>query len=359
MKILQVITSMRIGGAEHLVSQIAPAMKRRGHQCDVALFCGEDSAFKQSLREQGVTVFDLSMSDNYYSPDKIAKLRRLMRGYDVVHTHNTAPQLFAAMAGLGRKCRLVTTEHNTCNRRRNKPWLKLGDRWMYGRYDRVVCISDQAEHNLRAYLHSESRRISTIYNGVDVEAFHGARPLDELHHEGRFAVVMVAGFRYQKDQDTLLRAIALLPESYELWLVGDGERRGELTALVEQLGISPRVCFMGIRSDVARLLKSADVVVMSSHFEGLSLSNVEGMSAGRPFVASDVDGLREVTSGYGLLFPHGDAQALATTIRRLHDDRELYAATAARCYQRARQYDLSRMMDGYEKLYEELSKERR
>ena len=103
-----------------------------------------------------------------------------------------------------------------------------------------------------------------------------------------------------------------------------------------------------------QVLKSADVVVMSSDWEGLSLPNIEGMSSGRPFVASDVDGLREVTKGYGVLFPHGDAEALANIIRKLHDDKAYYDEVAEKCHQRALMFDIDKMVDGYEGVYEEL-----
>ena len=83
---------------------------------------------------------------------------------------------------------------------------------------------------------------------------------------------MVAGFRWEKDQDTLIRAMSHLPkEKFELWLIGDGERRKELEQLVNQLKVNKQVRFWGIRSDIAEILHTADAVVMSSHFEGLSL----------------------------------------------------------------------------------------
>ena len=115
-----------------------------------------------------------------------------------------------------------------------------------------------------------------------------------------------------------------------------------------------RVKFWGNRTDVANILHTADVVCMSSHYEGLSLSNIEGMSSGRPFVASDVDGLREVTKDYGVLFPHGDAEALANVIRKLHDDKAYYDEVAEKCYQRALMFDIKVMMDKYEDVYKSL-----
>ena len=69
----------------------------------------------------------------------------------------------------------------------------------------------------------------------------------------------------------------------------------KVNALNIELNVSDRVHFLGVRTDVPTLLKAADIVVMSSHFEGLSLSNIEGMAAGKPFVASDVDGIPNLT----------------------------------------------------------------
>lgn len=225
---------------------------------------------------------------------------------------------------------------------------------MYGRYDHVVCISEIAEKKLKEYISLDNVNISTINNGVDVQKFANAEPVPALLESDFFHVVMIAGFREAKDQDTLIKAISLLPSNFKLWLVGDGIRRPELEKQVTDLGVSTRVTLMGLRSDVPNILKSADVVVMSSHWEGLSLSNIEGMASGKPFVASDVNGLREVTKGYGILFPHEDAQALATVIQKLHDDRAYYQQVAESCYQRALQFDISKMVDGYLKVYNQL-----
>lgn len=204
----------------------------------------------------------------------------------------------------------------------------------------------------------KTTNICTINNGVDVTALHQATPIDRGSigsDDKKFVTVMVAGFREAKDQDTLIRAVSKLPkERFELWLVGDGARRHQLESLVDSLQLKERVRFLGIRMDVPNILKAADVVVMSSHWEGLSLSNIEGMSVGKPFVASDVNGLREVTEGYGILFPHGDDEALASIIMRLSEDKVYYKEVANRCYERARQFDISKMVEAYNEIYETL-----
>ena len=389
MRILHVITSLLTGGAEVLVVNLMPRFRALGQEVGVVVFNGERTALMERLERECPECRIYRLGKSVYSPLHIIRLARIMRQYDIVHTHNSSPQLFAAIANIVCRKRLVTTEHSTNNRKREKGGIfRLVDRWMYGRYDKIICISEIAEEKLRLYLgtqipqisqiengndnvnEDEARRkfsivnyqlsikrsynICTINNGVDVEAIHGAEPIAEMR-SGKFVVVMVAGFRPQKDQDTLIRAMALLPkDEYELWLVGDGTRRANLELTIDNLQLGDQVKLLGLRTDVPRILKTADVVVMSSHWEGLSLSNIEGMSAGKPFVASDVNGLREVTQGYGILFPHEDAEALAKIIRQLHDDQQYYQQIAARCYERAKEFDISKMASAYAEVYRQL-----
>lgn len=355
MRILQVITSLRIGGAEKLISDISPILCNYGHQVDVCVFDGVDTTFKQTLTDAGIKFFSFGENCNVYNPLFIFRLAKLMKGYDVVHTHNTAPQLFAALARIISSVALVTTEHTTSNRRRHWKWYAPIDRWMYKQYDKVICISNQAEINLVEF-HPSLTNICTIFNGVNIQRFHQAKPINALKNSDKIVVAMVAGFRKQKDQDTLLRAFAELDDRYELWLIGDGERRGELENLTSILNQQSKVRFLGIRSDVPNLLKTADIIVMSSHYEGLSLSNIEGMSSSKPFIASDVDGLREVTSGYGILFPHGDYVQLAKIISELSNNQKYYREIADKCWERAQQFDIHKMVNSYNDIYLSLGK---
>lgn len=359
MKILQVITSLQTGGAEKLIVDIVPRLRQLGHEVDVCLFNGMDTPLKKQLEACGCRIYCLSYNELYYHPFKAIKLWRVMRHYDIVHTHNSAPQFFAAIAEVLCSVVLVTTEHSTSNRRRDwRCYPRWIDRWMYNQYKKVICISQQAEENLRKFVGHTQADIMTIYNGVDVAVFHDARPNSSLRNGShRFVIVMVAGFRYQKDQDTLIKAMAHLnPNEYELWLVGDGERKKKLEDLVELLGGQANVRFLGLRTDVAEILHTADVIVMSSHFEGFSLSNIEGMSVGKPFIACNVDGLREMTAGAGLLFEHQNDKELAVIIEQLHYDRQLYQQVADACYEKAKQFDISKMVEQYNKVYLSISR---
>lgn len=358
MRILHVITSLRTGGAEKLMVDLLPRLKAKGLDVELLLFDGTDTPFRRAVEGAGIKVYDLGTGGSVYSPMRLFKLIPYLRKYDVVHTHNTAPQLFAVLTNMGLGKKLVTTEHNTSNRRRKWIGYAAVDRWMYGRYNHIICISQKAEDNLRSYLGSCKSIISTINNGIDIAKYANAKAANEpdrIAPDSR-KIMMVAGFRAQKDQDTLIKALMLLPEEFHLFLVGDGVRRAKCEELARQYGVAQRVHFMGLRSDVAELLHASDYVVMSSHFEGLSLSSVEGMSVGKPFIASDVDGLREVVSGAGVLFHHGDPQALANEIKKLEASPAEYKSVADRCRRRASQFDIETMVNEYSSIYDSLQR---
>ncbi|MDD7273531.1 MAG: glycosyltransferase family 4 protein [Prevotellaceae bacterium] len=362
MKILQVITSLETGGAETLVVNLVPKFRALGHEVDVCVFNGKRTPLMERLEKENYGIKIWRLGNGYYNLLYILKLMRIMKQYDIVHTHNSSPQLFVAMAEVLCSVGLCSTEHTTSNRKRGWKWYAPIESWMYGRYNHIICISQIAEEKLREYMGGDWLReetekfqqISTVNNGVDVNQIYNAPLLSkgEQKQEGDFVTTMVAGFREAKDQDTLVRSLTLLPKNFKLWLVGIGARMEEVKTLAAELGVEDRVKFWGMRTDVPCILKSSDVVCMSSHWEGLSLSNVEGMSAGRPFIASDVDGLREVTKDYGLLFPNRDHQALATLIQQLHDDSAFYEKIAKRCYERAQAFDISKMVEGYHHVYE-------
>lgn len=358
MRILHVITSLRIGGAEKLMVDLLPRLREAGYDVDLCVFDGIRTPFYDALEAASIKIISFRKGRSVYDIRNIFDLYSLIKQYDIVHTHNTAPQLFAAICSMFCFKVMCTTEHSTYNRRRKWKWYACVDRWMYSRYKKVICISNQAETNLRKFLLdcNSVSKICAISNGVNIDRFVNARPTDEivLEYREKKTAVMVAGFRWEKDQDTLIRAYQYLPEDYHLLLVGIGVRYHECQTLATQIGVESRVHFLGLRTDVPSILKSVDVVVMSSHFEGLSLSNVEGMASGNPFIASDVDGLREVTQDYGVLFPHGDEKALAKLIVKLTIDENYRAEVVEKCQQRAKMFDISVMVSEYAKIYKEI-----
>ena len=96
--------------------------------------------------------------------------------------------------------------------------------------------------------------------------------------------------------------------------------------------------------------------MMASDYEGLSLSSIEGMAAGKPFIATDVNGLREIVSGAGEVFENENSDQLAEILTRLESDKEHYSDVVARCRQRASEYDIQSMVDQYMNEYEKVIK---
>lgn len=350
MKILHVITSLRTGGAEKLMVDLLPRLRDLSNEVELLLFDGTRTPFYEELKNMGITIHHLAIEGNVYNPLNIFRLREYLKNYDIIHTHNTACQYFVPLAKIlsRAKCKLFTTEHNTFNRRRTIFGWKYIDKFIYSQYKSIISISKKTTDNLIAFI-GNKYIIRTIENGVDLSKFNFLSPAN--FSSKNKIITMIAGFRKQKDQDTLISAISLLPQEYRLWLVGDGERRTILEDLVTELNLGNRVKFLGIKSDIPQILEKSHIVVLSSHWEGLSLSSVEGMASGRPFVASDVDGLREVVGGHGVLFPHQDAKALANEIKSLCENRNKYNEVSLACQEKAKQYDINIMAKKYNNLY--------
>lgn len=356
MKILHVITSLYTGGAEHLMVDLLPLLTDGGkNQVDLLLMNGVETSFKKVIEQRGIKVFSVAKTNDVYNPRNIFTMRKYLHGYDIIHTHNTACQLYVPIASLlnGHPAILVTTEHSSSNRRRSKWWMKPVDRWMYSQYSAIVCIADMARSNLEEYIGAKSSLL-TISNGVDVKRF--LRPVKDISAQRQFVITMVAGIRVEKDHATLLKSMTHLPDNYRLQIVGGGEKenRDLVQSICHELCLDDRVTFMGVRQDVPDILEQSDIVVLSSHWEGLSLSSIEGMASGRPFIASDVDGLREMVGGAGVLFEHGNDKDLADKIRFLCEHTDEYRQVAERCQAKARQYDISVMASKYLELYTKL-----
>lgn len=349
MKVLHVITSLKTGGAEKLVVQMVTAMRKRGIIADVCVFNGEKTHFMEELETTGCTIYRLGTS--YYNPSYIFKLSKIIKNYDIVHTHNSSPQLFAAIANvvITKKAHLITTEHNTDNRKRHFKCIHGVDRWMYSQYKTIICISEETAHNLKNYLGKKwllkhgMGQIVTIPNGIDVQCFKNATPT--IKKEEKWAIVMVAAFRPQKDHLTLLRAMKHLPDDFELWLVGDGEMRVQIENEIKRLCLEKRIHLFGNRTDVPGILKAADIVVLSSNWEGFGLAAVEGMAAGKPVIASDVDGLKQIVEGYGLIFERGNDVDLASQIKLLSIDSQMYNDVSKKCVERAQIFSIDKMME--------------
>lgn len=117
MKILHVITSLRTGGAEKLMVDLLPRLAVH-HDVELLVFDGVRTPFYEELERQGIKIYNFGENCNIYNPLFIFKLVSFLKRYDIVHSHNYSCQLFVALANILVGTRIITTEHNTTNRRR-------------------------------------------------------------------------------------------------------------------------------------------------------------------------------------------------------------------------------------------------
>ena len=356
MKILRVINSLEIGGAERSIVNNVPIHIANGLDMDVLLLDGKQTFFLDQLQQQGVKVEFLGRNINLYNPLMVFKLLSIFKKYDLIHVHLFPALYWVAIAKMfslsGTK--LVYTEHNTHNRRRNSVVFKWLDRLVYSQYARIIAISDATKQQLDRHT-GVPRKSVVVPNGVQIGELRKSSatlPQDwQKKFRGKKVMVQVAGFRPEKDQDTTIRALAQLPSDYVAVFVGDGERRLACEQLSAEMGVEHRAFFAGVQSEVAPFINSADVVVMSSHWEGFGRTAVEGMALGKPVVASNVSGLSEIVSGAGRLFEVGDFRALSENVLELLENPGVYADVAEKCRARADRYDVRFMIEGYERVY--------
>ncbi|MCP2246518.1 glycosyltransferase [Lentzea aerocolonigenes] len=307
MRVLHVISEMGAGGAESLVAGMALAGGDVGWESAVASGGGFRA---DALRDAGLPVFDVPVARRSLTGVLRAAwaTRSAVRRFqpDVVLAHNVSASLTARIAAPRRP--LVTVFHGVADAD-----VAGAVRVLSRVSSVVVTVASAAASRLHdAGLES----VVVIPNAV----FPTAPSVDRASVRAALGVrpdvpvaLCPARLEPQKRHDVLLDAWALVPGDAELWLAGDGSLRGAL----EARGVD-RVRFLGTRTDVRDLLEAADVTVLTSDWEGMPIALLESLAAGRPVVASDVDGVREVLSGGGgVLVPRRSPEQTARALRSL------------------------------------------
>jgi len=359
MRVLQIINSLDTGGAEKLLVDSIPRYIQKGIDMELLLLNGNETYFYRQLKAKGIVIHSLTKGSikKIYNPLLIFRLIPFLRKYDIIHVHLFPALYWVALAKLlsFSKITLIFTEHSTNNKRIEKKGIwQLIDRFIYKRFDRIIAISQEVANILKYNRLTDDCKIAIINNGIDLSPYGETQTIQKKDDRQPKIIIQIASFNPAKDQSTLIRAMKYLPENTSLLFVGDGINREKCEDLVDKLNLQNRISFLGIRNDTVKLLQNADIVVISSHWEGFNLTAIEGMAAGKPVVASNVDGLKQVVEGAGLLFEKGNEQDLAAKISSLIDDPKLYKDVATRCRERSKQYDINLMITKYLNLYNSL-----
>jgi len=220
------------------------------------------------------------------------------------------------------------------------PLLRGFERFCYGRYDKIACVSAEVADAIQGWLRLPPGRLFVILNGIEPGYFGpGVKPDPHLLSwaAGRKIIAMTARFIPAKDHGTALRALRLLPADYAAVFIGDGPEKAAMQRFADELGLAERCLFVGARDDVQALLAASDLYMQTSVTEGFGIACLEAMASGLPVAASAVGGLKTLVEGAGLLFPPRDAEACAAALRRLAEDvgarEKVLAAQATRVFQ--------------------------
>jgi glycosyltransferase involved in cell wall biosynthesis len=304
-----------------------------------------------------------------------AEIRRRIRDYveenqiDIVHSH-TPRCVLVLRTVLGRRHRQlhVATKHilNAPGDRRWGMLYSLIDRLLLYSPDHLVAVSDKVYRGVTACPGLDRTNVSMIRNAVDSEPFHVPEQRDSCRAEFDLTpdlVLIGTSGRLEKVKryDLLLLGFSLVRTKFpqaRLMVVGDGTLKHELDKLSDDLGVADAVIWTGFRKDIPRLLAAMDIYCMSSANEGLSLSILEAMAAGKPVIITDVGGARELVEDRktGLLIPPGSAEAIGNALMELLENPAKMSAIAqaGRDYV-VKEFGIERMMESYGRLYRTLT----
>ncbi|MDP9412361.1 MAG: glycosyltransferase family 4 protein [Actinomycetota bacterium] len=326
-RVLLVVDSLEVGGAERHVVDLALALRRDGYEVEVA--CSVGGGLSGPLEEEGLPVRALlgERVKRRVSVSYARELGRLARKgrFDLVHAHIYASAAASAAATRGTGVPLVVTEHTEATWQDRRARLVSGSIYRRARY--VIAVSGPIRRRLIERDAVPPEKVTVIPNAV-IAASGAPTDLSSILPEARRdgpLIGVVARLQPEKGVTKFLRAAARVgaevPNASFL-VVGDGPLRGELSALAERLGLSDRARFLGYRSDARAIVSLLDVLVVPSLTEGAPLTVLEAMASGVPVVASAVGGIPDqVRHGKeGLLVRPGDPGALCDALVELLRD---------------------------------------
>jgi glycosyltransferase involved in cell wall biosynthesis len=355
-----------VGGAEVLAAGLARQMRDTFRFLFVCL--DELGPVGEELRDEGfpVRVLGRRAGVDWTCSRHLATLLHYER-VDLLHAHQYTPFFYGLTARLlYRRPPILFTEHGRAFPDRPRLKRLIANRLLLERRDRVVGVGQAVR---QAVVHNEgipARRVSVIYNGIDLAAFANGAPGRDSVRRGigvgdrDFVMVLVARLDPLKDHATAVRTLEevrrLRPDA-RLILVGEGPERGLIENLIAQRHLAPYVRLLGQRKDVACLLSASDVFLLTSVSEGIPLAVIEAMAARLPVVATRVGGVAEVVQDgeTGFLGPAGNPVALAEQVLRIATDPALGKRMGQQGGARARALFSEKQMHAqYLQLYREM-----
>ncbi len=323
------VPSLRGGGAERVMVNLARGFAQRGLKVDLVLAKAEGPYLAEV--PSSVRVVDLGAKRVLYSLPGLVRYLRRERPKSLLSVMNHANVVAVWARRLsGSPLRLVVSEHNTLSVATTNNARNLRVRMMpllikvfYPLADAVVVVSQGVADDLIRLTGFPRESVCVIYNPVVTPELF-AKAEEPLNHPwfrpGEPPVILGVGkLTKQKDFPTLIQAFALVRKEQpaRLVILGEGEDRPKLEALVRELGLKDDVALPGFIDNPYKYMKQATVFVLSSRWEGLPSVLIEALALGTPVVSTDCpSGPAEILEGgkWGRLVPVGDPQSLARSI---------------------------------------------
>lgn len=382
--VVHIITRLELGGAQQNTLYTCEFLDRE--RFDVHLVYGEgglldaDARLMEhvSLYPLGSLVREISPRDDLAATTEIATVLRQVRERTglplIVHTHSSKAGIVGrAAARLAGADVVIHSVHgfgfDVAGHSPMRAVLVGAEKLAARVTDHFITVSKATQAQGVALGLFTAANSSVIYSGIRLERF---RLPDRLASDQRAAVRaelgipadaplagMVGNFKPQKSPLDFVEACALalkrVPGAYFVF-AGDGELRAEVEARVQALGLTGRLKLLGWRRDIPRVMAALDVLVLTSRWEGLPRVIPQAMAAGKPVVATAVDGSVEaVTEGVtGYLCPPGDYRRIAARMVDLLRDLPTAQKMGAAGRERVAPWDINDMVRQQEKLYERL-----
>ena len=363
MRILHVISSSGMYGAEAVILNLCRSLNESGHDCQIAVFAHEPEPNLELWKKAQAHQVESHIIPCKGRVDRqvTGRIRDLARNVkaDIVHAHGYKADVYTYFALRKRRVPLLSTCHTWYDNDPLVTFYGVLDRHVLRRFDSVIAVSREvSERVLKAGVPAE--KVHLIRNGIDVRPFVAAAASrrDAPEIPGPMTVGIVGRLAPEKGIDVFIRAALLVLQwapGTRFVIVGDGPEGCNLRELANQLHVEDSISFLGLRNDMPEVYLSFDLFVSSSRQEGLPMAILEAMASGLPVIATKVGEVSTViTQGAtGLLVDPENSEQLARSIVALLGDSLLRSQLGSSAIETvARDFSAQRMANDYVCLYE-------
>jgi len=325
--VLHVTYDMRIGGTEQVIKNLIEASDSTRFEMSILCIESPVGPFGEQMQVHGIQITSFNRQPGFDS-SLIKSIRQHIKQYniDVVHCHQYTPWIYGVLAALFTKAKVIYTEHGRFYPDSTTWKRKLVNPWLHRITHATTCISKATKQALVEFEHLPEEDIQVIYNGItplSVEHQVIIRLQEELGiSNSTLCLGTIARLDPIKNHELMLRSFRQVLDSgidAKLLIVGDGEMREHIEAVINELQIQRQVILTGYITNPQNYLAVMDIYLLSSLSEGTSMTLLEAMSLGKPCVVTNAGGNSEIIehSDNGLVSENGNAEAFATSILKL------------------------------------------